>query len=158
MTSPYTLTAIILSTPQPFLLARRSCGSAQALVARSIKNLPRKVGYHNKPPAVVQGKRWVERLLGDEYDVLTFEERLEAALDLMHLALDMPTVRATLDRRSDEVERAKKLMRDAAKAERHQRQLELARRAKRDAEEAARRVATLRAEMAAAEMAAGMLS
>jgi hypothetical protein len=104
----------------------------------------------------LQGKRWVERLLWDEYNVLTFEERLEAALDLMHLALDMPTVRAMLDKRSDEVERAKKHMRDAAKAERHQRQLELAQRAKQDAEEAAVRVAALRAKMAAAEMGTGM--
>jgi hypothetical protein len=97
----------------------------------------------------VQGKPWVEKLLGAEYDELTVEERAEALADLMHLALDMPGARAALDRRADEVERAKKDMRDEAKLERRNRQLEMAKRAKRDAEEAQARVQALREQIAA---------
>jgi hypothetical protein len=97
----------------------------------------------------LQGKRWVEKLLGGEYDCLTLEERLEAALDLMHLALDMPSTRAALDRRIDDVERAKKAIRDEAKVERKARQAAMAKRAKLDADRVAAQVAKLRDEMAA---------
>jgi hypothetical protein len=98
--------------------------------------------------ACVQGKRWVEKLLCSEYNALTLEERMEAITDLMHLALDMPSMRAALDKRIEDVDRVKKHMREEAKVERRNRQLEMAKKAKRDADDVAARVATLREELA----------
>ena len=82
----------------------------------------------------VQGKRWVEVLAAAAYDALSLEERVEAVTDLMHLALDMPSARAALDRRSDELERAKKAIREAIKTERTAHLMK--KEAKRDAAEA----------------------
>lgn len=92
----------------------------------------------------LQGRVWVEKLLHQEYDTLSVEERVEALSDLLHLALDMPSVHSALDRRFDDVERAKRNIRDKAKEERKVRQLEMAKKAKQDAAEAEARVAALR--------------
>lgn len=92
----------------------------------------------------LQGRAWVEKLLHQEYDALTIEERVEALGDLLHLALDMPSIHSALDRRFDDVERAKRNIRDRAKEERKVRQLEMANKAKKDAAEAEARVAALR--------------
>lgn len=73
-------------------------------------------------------------LAGAAYDALSLEERVEAATDLMHLALDMPTVRATLERRTDELERSKRSIREAIKTERTAHLIK--KEAKRDAAEA----------------------
>lgn len=76
--------------------------------------------------------------------MLSIEERVEALSDLLHLALDMPSIHSALDRRFEDVERAKRNIRDRAKEERKVRQLEMANKAKRDAAEAEARVAALR--------------
>lgn len=86
----------------------------------------------------------MEKLLHQEYDTLSIEERVEALSDLLHLALDMPSIHSALDRRFEDVERAKRNIRDRAKEERKVRQLEMANKAKRDAAEAEARVAALR--------------
>jgi hypothetical protein len=100
-----------------------------------------------------QGRGWVEKLLEQEYDSLTVEERLEVLLDLTHLALEMPSIHCALDRRFDEVERTKRLVREEAKEERRNRQREMAAKAKRDAEEAERRVEALKQKMVNGEIA-----
>ena len=89
------------------------------------------------------------KLLEGEYDLLTLEERVEAMLDLVHLALDMPATRAALDKRIEDVERAKKQLRDEAKVEKRKQSLAMAARAKADAEATAAKVKALREQMAA---------
>lgn len=97
----------------------------------------------------MQGKLWVEKLLVGDYDTLSTEERLEAALDLMHLALDMPSARAMLDKRTDDAERERRDLREETKHERRERLAAQGAQAKRDAEAAGERVARLRAELTA---------
>lgn len=51
----------------------------------------------------VQGRAWVEKLLAMEYDELDTVERVDALVDLMHLALELPSIHSLLDRHYDEV-------------------------------------------------------
>ena len=69
-------------------------------------------------------------------------------VQLMHLVLDGPAVRACLDARLDEAARVRKLMWDEAKADSKQKQVEGADRARRAAEEAERALARFRAQQA----------
>lgn len=91
----------------------------------------------------------MEKLLVGEYDSLTTAERVEALADLLHLALDLPSVHSSLDRHYEEVERQKRLIREEAKEERKNRQKEMAARMNKDAEEAKARVTALRQKMQA---------
>ena len=95
----------------------------------------------------VQGAAWVEKLLAGEYDALTTGERVDALVDLLHLALDLPSMHSSLDRHHEEVERQKRLIREEAKEERKNRQKEMAARHARDAEVAQARVDALRQKM-----------
>lgn len=95
----------------------------------------------------MQGAVWVEKLLANEYDSLTTTERVEALVDVLHLALDLPSVHSSLDRHYEEVERQKRLIREEAKEERKNRQKEMTTRMHKDAEEAQARVTALRQKM-----------
>jgi hypothetical protein len=97
----------------------------------------------------MQGAAWVEKLLVCEYDALTTHERVESLCDLLHLALDLPSVHSSLDRHHDEVERQKRLIREEAKEERKNRQKEMAAKMHKDAEEAQARVNALKQKMLA---------
>lgn len=61
------------------------------------------------------GESWLQQLKTREYDDLSFEQRVNVLRTLAHLALDGPTVRASLEGRIEEAQRIRKQMWEEAK-------------------------------------------
>lgn len=61
------------------------------------------------------GESWLLHLKTHEYDELSFEQRVNILWTLMNLALDGPTVRSTLDSRTEEAQRIRKQMWEEAR-------------------------------------------
>jgi len=61
------------------------------------------------------GESWLQQLKTHEYDDLSFEQRVSILLTLVHLALDGPAVRASLEGRIEEAQRIRKQMWEEAK-------------------------------------------
>jgi len=61
------------------------------------------------------GESWLQHLKAHEYDDLSFEQRVNVLRTLVHLALDGPAVRASLDGRIEEAQRVRKQMWEEAK-------------------------------------------
>ena len=61
------------------------------------------------------GHSWLQHLKTQEYDDLSFEERVDVLRTLTHLALDGPAARAALDGRIEEAQRVRKQMFEDAK-------------------------------------------
>ncbi|KAL0041481.1 hypothetical protein WJX79_004991 [Trebouxia sp. C0005] len=91
--------------------------------------------YETKADA---GESWLQHLKTHEYDDLSFEQRVNCLKMLVHLALDGPAVRASLDGRIEEAQRVRKQMWEEAKIEKRLRQQEAAEKAKKSAQDAQR--------------------
>lgn len=91
--------------------------------------------YESKADA---GESWLQHLKTHEYDDLSFEQRVNVLRTLVHLALDGPAVRASLEGRIEEAQRVRKQMWEEAKIEKRLRQQEAAEKAKKSAEDAQR--------------------
>lgn len=61
------------------------------------------------------GESWLQHLKTREYDDLSFEQRVGILRTLVHLALDGPAVRASLESRIEETQRVRKQMFEEAK-------------------------------------------
>lgn len=61
------------------------------------------------------GEAWLQLLKTHEYDHLTFEQRVGTLKTLVHMALDGPAVRATIEARIEESQRIRKQMFEEAK-------------------------------------------
>ncbi|GMH42842.1 hypothetical protein BSKO_10761 [Bryopsis sp. KO-2023] len=67
-----------------------------------------------------QKRSWISRLLTEEYDDLSFRERMDALCALCNMATDGPSVRSKLDSRQDEHQRLRKKLQEDTRAARHQ--------------------------------------
>ena len=61
------------------------------------------------------GESWLQHLKTQDYDELSFEQRVNILWTLVNLALDGPTVRAALEGRTEEAQRIRKQMWEEAK-------------------------------------------
>ena len=61
------------------------------------------------------GESWLQHLKTDEYDELSFEQRVNILWTMVNLALDGPTVRAALEGRTEEAQRIRKQMWEEAR-------------------------------------------
>lgn len=61
------------------------------------------------------GESWLQHLKTQEYDELSFEQRVNILWTLVNLALDGPAVRAALEARTEEAQRIRKQMWEEAK-------------------------------------------
>eukprot|EP00884_Botryococcus_braunii_P016830 jgi/Botrbrau1/3830/Bobra.0183s0056.2 len=77
--------------------------------------------FEEHPGQREEGAAWVRALEVGEYGDLAIEQRVAILSTLVHLALDGPSVRATLEQRLEEVARVRRFMWEEAKAEKRRR-------------------------------------